>query len=91
MVMKKSSNLLELSTAMALSKTTNLSMAKRVLEIGISKKGLVHFWFHFWNFGETEKDIKQNIHSFLEPLLLYAAQKEESGLLSFETMSSIRM
>jgi peptidoglycan/xylan/chitin deacetylase (PgdA/CDA1 family) len=86
---KTSGSLLEQATTMALSRNTNLSVAKQVLDILVSKKSIAHFWFHLWNFGKNEKEFKKNIAFSLKPLLLYAKQKESSGLLTFDTMLSV--
>lgn len=80
--------LFELYPSMLLDQNTDLFIMKRFLDVTLTKKGPLHFWFHMWNFGRDEKSLRNNINRILTPLLEYAKTKENAGLLSFETMFS---
>lgn len=88
MKFQKLRNLYDIYPSLCLGYDTDLSLAKRIIDIAIAKKGPLHFWFHLWNFGKNEYSLKRNLRVLLEPLLNYAKDKERSGLLSVETMAS---
>jgi hypothetical protein len=88
MKIEKHGNLYDIYPSMSLGYSTNLSLAKRIIDVAIAKKGPLHFWFHLWNFGITEHSLARNLSGLLGSLLSYAKEKERLGLLSFETMAS---
>jgi hypothetical protein len=67
---------------------TNLPVLKKILDISIEKRSPFHIWFHSWNFGEDEKSVSKSIKNLFMPFLRYAREKQENGILTFETMLS---
>jgi hypothetical protein len=88
MRIEKIGNVYNMVPSMLLNQDMNISIAKRLINIGIAKKGPLHFWFHLWNFGRNERSLKYNVEKKLEPFLQYLEEKRQQGLLSFETMDS---
>jgi hypothetical protein len=88
MQIEKIGNIYKFFPSMLLDQDTDLTIVKRFLNIGIAKKGPLHFWFHLWNFGKNEKTLRYNVEKCLKPFLQYAEQRRQQGLLSFETMDS---
>jgi hypothetical protein len=67
---------------------TNLPLLKKLLDISIEKRLPFHAWFHFWNFGEDKKSVSKSMKNLFVPFLHYAKEKQENGILTFETMLS---
>jgi peptidoglycan/xylan/chitin deacetylase (PgdA/CDA1 family) len=67
---------------------TNLQLLKKILDISIKNRSPFHLWFHSWNFGEDEKSVSRSIKNVFVPFLQYAKDKQENGILTFDTMLS---
>jgi hypothetical protein len=88
MNIEKKGKLYNIKPSFYINRNANLTLLKNILDISIRKKLPFHIWFHFWEFGEDEKSISKSIENFLVPFLSYAKEKQENGLLAFETMHS---
>jgi hypothetical protein len=67
---------------------TNLPVLKKILDIAIEKRLPFHIWFHPWNFGEDEKSVSKILKNLFMPFFCYAKEKQEDGILTFDTMLS---
>jgi hypothetical protein len=88
MYIEKCGGLYNIHPSIYIDQHTNLLLLKKILDISIEKRSPFHVWFHFWNFGEDEKSVSNNIKNFFVPFLNYAKEKQENGTLTFETMLS---
>jgi len=61
---------------------------KKMIDISAEKRLPLHFWFHLWNFGQTEESILKSIRKLFLPFFRYAKKKVKRGNLEFETMLS---
>jgi len=88
MYIEKCGQLYNIHPSIYIDPKTNLPLLKKILDISIEKRLPFHMWFHFWNFGEDEKSISNSIKNLFIPLLNYAKEKQENGILTFESMLS---
>jgi hypothetical protein len=88
MKIEQSGNLLNVHPSLFIDGNSNLFLLKKMLDISIRAKSVFHIWFHFWNFGQNEISISKKINNLLVPFLSYAKEKQQNGLLDFETMNS---
>jgi hypothetical protein len=88
MYIEKCGRLYNIHPSIFIDQHTNLPLLKNILDISIKKKLPFHMWFHFWNFGEDAKSVLNSIKNLMLPFLYYAKEKQEKGLLTFETMLS---
>jgi hypothetical protein len=88
MYIEKQGHLYDIHPSLCIDKFANLSLLKKILDISTAKRLPFHVWFHLWNFGGTSESIQRSIEKVFFPLFKYAKRKEESGILSFETMLS---
>lgn len=88
MYIEKCGQLYNIHPSIYIDQHSNLPLLKKILNISIGKKLPFHMWFHFWNFGEDEKSISRTIKNLFVPFLYYAKEKQENGILTFETMLS---
>jgi hypothetical protein len=88
MKVEKIGKLYNIHPSLYISHLAQFTLAKRILNISVAKKLPLHIWFHLWNFGQSEGDMRRSINSFFVPLVSYAKKLEEKGLLAFETMLS---
>lgn len=88
MYIEKHGRLCNIHPSLFLDPSISSMLIKKILDIAIEKKLPFHIWFHLWNFGQEDRDIQRSINEVFVPLLDYARRKEESGVLTFETMLS---
>jgi peptidoglycan/xylan/chitin deacetylase (PgdA/CDA1 family) len=88
MLIERCGQLYNVHPSICVDQHTNLLLLKKILDISVEKKSPFHIWFHLWNFGEDMKSISKSIKTLFVPLLQYAKEKEENGILTFETMLS---
>jgi peptidoglycan/xylan/chitin deacetylase (PgdA/CDA1 family) len=63
-------------------------ISKKILSLAIKYRAPLHIWFHPWNLGAPEEAAKR-ITKGLLPLIKYAKEKKNQGLINFDTMYSI--
>jgi peptidoglycan/xylan/chitin deacetylase (PgdA/CDA1 family) len=88
MYVEKQGQLYDIHPSLYIDQGASFTFLKKILDISIAKKLPFHVWFHLWNFGETGESIQRSINKVFFPLFKYAKEKEESGILTFETMLS---
>jgi hypothetical protein len=88
MQIEKCGQLYNVHPSIYIEQHTNLLFLKKILDISIGNRSPLHMWFHFWTFGEDEKSVSKTIKNLFVPLLCYAKEKQEKGILTFETMLS---
>lgn len=88
MHIEKTGNLYNVHPSFFINQNTSLVFLKSMLDISINRRLPFHIWFHFWNFGENEQSVSKSIKNLFIPFLQYAKEKQESGVLTFETMRS---
>jgi peptidoglycan/xylan/chitin deacetylase (PgdA/CDA1 family) len=88
MYIEKQGQLYDIHPSLYIDQGTSFTFLKKIFDISIAKKLPFHIWFHLWNFGETKESIQRSINNVFFPLFKYAKKKEESSLLTFETMLS---
>jgi hypothetical protein len=88
MYIEKRGGLYNVHPSIYINQHTNLPLLKKMLDISIEKRLPFHIWFHFWNFGEDKNPVSKSIKNLFVPLLNYAKEREENGILAFETMLS---
>lgn len=89
MYIVRQGKLYDVHPSLFINRNTSVRLLKKMLDLSISKRAPFHLWFHPMDFGRSKSDTKKNIRRVLYPFLSYAKTKEKSGLLVFETMSSI--
>lgn len=88
MYIERKDGLYNVHPSLYLNQIMSAIVLKRILDIAILKRAPLHFWFHPWNFGDTNELIRKNIEDAFIPFLEYAKSKEQEGVLTFETMLS---
>ena len=88
MYIEKRGRLYDVHPSLYLNENSKVAFLKKILDIAIKKRVPLHFWFHPWNFGENESELRRGINQILKPFLEYAKTQEEIGKLTFETMLS---
>jgi len=88
MYIEKLGQLYNIYPSLYLNQGTNSLLLEKILDVAVTKKAPLHLWFHLWNFGETEKSMQRSINRTIFPLLKYAKEKADCGVLIFETMFS---
>jgi hypothetical protein len=88
MHIEKHGQLYNIHPSLHLDSGVSLLLVKKLLDVAVSKKAPIHFWFHLWSFGDSKKSIRNSIHRLFSPFLKYAKEKENRGVLVFETMLS---
>jgi hypothetical protein len=85
---EKCGRLYNVHPSIYINRHTNLPLLKKILDVSIEKRLPFHIWFHFWNFGEDKKSVSKSIKNLFVPFLNYAKEKQEKGILTFDTMLS---
>lgn len=88
MFIEKKGKLYNIQPSLYLSPCLNSVILQKIVDVAVVKKAPLHFWFHPWNFGTTDTQIKKYMESVFLPFLRYAKNKEKKGMLTFETMYS---
>lgn len=88
MLIEKRGGLFNVHPSMYITQHSSPFFLKKILDISISKKLPLHVWFHFFNIGQNEKEVSLTARKLFAPVLSYAREKQEKGLLTFETMLS---
>jgi hypothetical protein len=88
MYIEKQGQLYDIHPSLYIDQGTSFMFLKKILDISVAKKLPFHVWFHLWNFGKTKESIQRTINNVFIPLLKYAKKKDESRMLTFETMLS---
>jgi hypothetical protein len=88
MRIEKCGNLFNVHPSFYIDQYSSPFFLKKIIDISIAKKLPLHVWFHFFNLGKNEKEVSRTIRNLFVPVLSYAREKHEEGLLSIETMLS---
>lgn len=88
MYIEKRGQLYNIYPSLYLDQSLNSFLSRKILDVAVGKKAPLHFWFHLWNFGETKESMQKSIDRVIFPLLKYAKEKVDCGMLTFETMFS---
>jgi peptidoglycan/xylan/chitin deacetylase (PgdA/CDA1 family) len=88
MLIERCGKLYNVHPSIFIDRHTNLPLLKKILDISIEKRLPFHVWFHSWNFGEEKKSASKSIKNLFVPFLHYAKEKQENGILTFDTMLS---
>jgi peptidoglycan/xylan/chitin deacetylase (PgdA/CDA1 family) len=88
MLIEKKNELFNIQPSLYLNVSFSPTILKKLLDVAIAKKAPLHLWFHPWSFGETDNKIEKFAQKVFEPFLKYAINKENSGVLSLDTMLS---
>lgn len=89
MQLEKQGALYNICPSLHLTQSANALFLKKLLDIAVSERAPFHIWFHLWNFGLNIKSIRRSVKDAVFPLLNYAKEKVNCGVLSFETMFSV--
>ncbi len=84
----KVGKLYDVHPSLFINKSLDVRLLKKILDISIEKKLLLHIWFHPKDLGYDRKTMKDSTQKVFSPFFEYAKKKEENGLLTFETMLS---
>jgi peptidoglycan/xylan/chitin deacetylase (PgdA/CDA1 family) len=85
---EKQDSLFNIRPSVYVSQGSDSYLLRKLLDIAISRRLSFHIWFHPWDFGQDEHQIRKYVDKILAPLLQYARRKEERGMLTIETMLS---
>jgi hypothetical protein len=88
MYIEKCGQLFNVHPSICVNQYSSPFFLKKILDISIVKKLPLHVWFHFFNLGQNEKEVQRTARKLFAPVLSYAREKQEQGLLTFETMLS---
>ncbi len=88
MSIEKRGNLYNIQPSLYLNPSLSPLILQKIIDVAVIKRAPLHFWFHPWNFGTTNKQIDKYIKNIFLPFLRYAKIKEQKGALTFETMLS---
>jgi hypothetical protein len=88
MHIEKSGRLFNVHPSICVNQYSSLFFLKKILDISIVKKLPLHIWFHFFDLGKNRKEVQLTTKKLFVPLLSYAKEKQNHGLLAFETMLS---
>jgi hypothetical protein len=88
MRIEKHGKLYDVCPSLFLNQSINSMFLEKILDVAVAKRTPLHFWFHLWNFGATKESIQGSVNRTILPLLKYAEEKVNSGLLTLETMLS---
>jgi hypothetical protein len=88
MQIEKQGRLYNICPSLHLCRSANALFLKKILDIAVTERAPLHIWFHIWNFGEKPEAIQRSVKRTFLPLLQYAREKVNLGVLTFETMLS---
>jgi len=88
MYIEKQGQLYNIHPSLYLDQSSSSLLSKKILDVAVGKKAPLHFWFHLWNLGETKESIQRSIDRVIFPMLRYAKERVDCGLLTLETMLS---
>jgi hypothetical protein len=95
MEIEKHGGLYDIRPSLHLCRSANALFLKRLLDVAVEEKAPFHVWFHMWNFSKYERceraqleSIQRSVKRAVFPLLEYAREKVDLGVLTFETMLS---
>jgi len=89
MQLEKQGALYNICPSLHLTPSANALFLKKLLDIAVSERAPFHIWFHLWNFGYGMESIQRSVKRAVFPLLQYAKEKVNIGVLTFETMLSV--
>jgi hypothetical protein len=89
MQVERHEGLYNICPSLHLSRSANALFLKKLLDVAVTEKALFHIWFHMWNFGRNLESIERSVSRAVFPLLQYAKEKVNLGVLTFETMLSV--
>lgn len=89
MQIEKHGRLYNICPSLHLTKSANGLFLRKILDIAVAERAPFHIWFHLWNFGQKSESIRRSVEHAVLPLLQYAREKANVGLLTLETMLSI--
>jgi len=89
MQIEKQGNLYNICPSLHLTRSIDGLLMMKLLDIAVAERAPFHVWFHLWNFGRDVDSIRKSVKRSVLPLLLYAKEKENLGVLTFETMLSV--
>ena len=85
----KTHDLYDIHPSLYLGDITTTYMIKKIIDLSVRDRAVLHFWLHPWNMGEMEAAITTNIQNLLFPILQHAQKYHQQGTLQFETMRSV--
>lgn len=88
MQIEKQGKLYNICPSLHLCRSANALFLKKILDVAVTERAPLHVWFHVWNFGEKVETMRRNVERAVLPLLEYAREKVNLGVLTFETMLS---
>jgi hypothetical protein len=89
MQVEKYGKLYNICPSLHLTRSANALLLKKLLDIAVAKRSPFHIWFHLWNFGYNTESVQRSVKRAVFPLLQYAEEKVNTGVLTFETMFSV--
>jgi hypothetical protein len=89
MQVERQGELYDICPSLHLTRSADALLLKKLLDVAVAKRGPFHMWFHLWNFGYGMESIQRSVKRAVFPLLQYAKEKVDIGVLTFETMFSV--
>jgi len=89
MFVKRYGNVFDIHPGLYLGKCHNPRLFDNLINLAITYVAPFHVWFHPRDLGDSEKAANKRIKKVFHPLLEYAKEKQEEGVLSFDTMYSL--
>jgi len=89
MYVKRYGNMFDIHPGLYLGKCQNPRLFNNLINLAITHVAPFHVWFHPRDLGDTEKAANNRIKKVFHPLLEFAKEKQEEGVLSFDTMYSL--
>ncbi len=86
---KKVNGLYDVHPSLYIDRNINIRYLKKIVDIIINKRTLLHIWFHPKDLGYEKNTIENSIAGIFSPFLKYARKKNKEGSLNCETMISI--
>jgi peptidoglycan/xylan/chitin deacetylase (PgdA/CDA1 family) len=88
MSIEKHGVLYDIHPSLFLDQWSNAGFLEKMVDVCIAKKLPFHVWFHPSQFGETKEAVHKTIEKIFFPFLSYVKRKENSHVVSCETMLS---
>lgn len=88
MAIDKEGTLFNVRPSLYIDQDSNHDIMEKILDLSVDRKLPLHVWFHLWNFGQREEQIRKCVNKVLIPLFAYAKTKVQRSELTFETMLS---
>ena len=89
MFIEKCGNLYDVHPSLYLAKCCDSFFLRKMIDLSIKRKTLLHVWFHLWDFGFSPESIDKRFVKTYLSMLKYVKQKEKESLLQTATMGSL--